>query len=360
MARFRSFRRARPTHLLAGLALSDHGRCAALHTSPLAMAAAAAATPDGEARGDFNGDGFDDLAVSIPLANIDFVMQGAVGVIYGSATGLDPAGTPTPQFLTENSPNGPKELAGWGLSLTAGDFNDDGFGDLAVGAERLRLRPDREQRRFGLDLLRERGGPQPDATAYITAPTPTVGAQFGFFLAAADFNGDGRDDLAVNAINKAVAGLPVQELSSSTEAAPPRPAGWTRPGPPSSTKRAATSREQPEPGPVRPALAAGDLNGDGLADLAVGAPGRTVGGKTRSRRRVRLQRLCHRQELQRPRLDRRRGLQAQRACPVARPRPEPSLAFRWPSAISAGTAPRTSPSASPATTRRVPRAPARW
>ena len=279
MARYRSLRRARPAHLLAGLALISSVGVPLLHT-PLARAATAAVTPNGEARGDFNGDGFDDLAVSIPLAKVTFEMQGAVGVIYGSPTGLDPAGTPTPQFLIEISPNGPKPLAGWGLSLTAGDFNDDGFGDLAVGANGSD---------FGLNGNNEGSvsifsgsgaGLNPTPTAYLTAPTPTSGDQFGFSMAAADFNGDGRDDLAVNAINKAVAGLASAGAVLMYQGGAATPSGLD---PASPAQLDESSRHVP--GTARAldqfgqALAAGDLNGDGLADLAVAAPGRTVGGK---------------------------------------------------------------------------------
>jgi hypothetical protein len=279
MARYRSLRRARPPHLLVGLALISSVGLPLLNTPP-AKAATAAVTPNGEARGDFNGDGFDDLAVSIPLANVTYEMQGAVGVIYGSATGLDPTGTPAPQFLIEISPNGPKPLAGWGLSLTAGDFNGDGFGDLAVGANGSD---------FGLNgnnegsvtIFSGRGtGLDATPTAYLTAPTAASGDQFGFTMTAGDFNGDGRDDLAVNAINKVVTGLAEAGAVLMYAGGAATPSGLD---PASPAQLDESSRHVP--GAARAldqfgqSLAAGDLNGDGLADLAVGIPGRKVGGK---------------------------------------------------------------------------------
>jgi len=59
---------------------------------------------------DFNGDGFDDLAVAMPWAvDGSGYYGGAVQVIYGSATGLSAAG---PQRLGQ---------AGLGFSSTTGD-----------------------------------------------------------------------------------------------------------------------------------------------------------------------------------------------------------------------------------------------
>ena len=69
-------------------------------------------------RPDFNGDGFADLAVGA---------YEAVHVLYGSAVGLIAAGN---QLWNQDSPG--IEGLGFGQSLAVGDFNGDGFGDLAV------------------------------------------------------------------------------------------------------------------------------------------------------------------------------------------------------------------------------------
>lgn len=88
--------------------------------------------------GDFNDDGFDDLAIGIRLETPDGTPGstggGAVHVVYGSAAGL--TGTNDRMFTPANIGlaiivGKPPEL---GSALTAGDFNGDGKDDLAMGA----------------------------------------------------------------------------------------------------------------------------------------------------------------------------------------------------------------------------------
>ncbi|PUE06853.1 hypothetical protein B9Z51_13055 [Limnohabitans sp. T6-5] len=89
--------------------------------------------------GDVNGDGYDDVIVGAPYADASAADAGRAYVLFGSSTGLPTqvdmaalvAGTFTQGFLI----NGPSfnDQAGYGVSA-AGDVNGDGLSDLLVGA----------------------------------------------------------------------------------------------------------------------------------------------------------------------------------------------------------------------------------
>jgi len=83
--------------------------------------------------GDFNGDGFDDLAAGAPGVNTSGVLDsGAVVVMYGSANGISLTGV---QIWHKARAGIPGELGvdeQFGKGLAAGDFNHDGVDDLAI------------------------------------------------------------------------------------------------------------------------------------------------------------------------------------------------------------------------------------
>jgi hypothetical protein len=85
--------------------------------------------------GDFDNDGFDDLAIGVPGEAVGSLSDaGAVNVLYGSASGLTATGD---QFWSQASSGieGVEEAGDlFGASLTVGDFDNDGFDDLAIGA----------------------------------------------------------------------------------------------------------------------------------------------------------------------------------------------------------------------------------
>lgn len=84
------------------------------------------------AAADFDGDGDDDLAIGVPneWTGTSFG-TGAVVVLAG-----DPAGLGGAAVFDQDSPDvpgGAETGDGFGNALAAGDFDDDGFADLAVG-----------------------------------------------------------------------------------------------------------------------------------------------------------------------------------------------------------------------------------
>lgn len=84
---------------------------------------------------DFNGDGKDDLAIGVPGEDIGTVIDAvAINVLYGKSSRLQTA-SPPDQFWHQGKPGiADIEETGdfFGGSLGTGDFNGDGFDDLAV------------------------------------------------------------------------------------------------------------------------------------------------------------------------------------------------------------------------------------
>lgn len=153
------------------------------------------------ASGDFNGDGADDLAVGIPNDN---GLQGAIansGIVvvwYGSPeAGLQPVVWNVLRLAL------PQENARFGAALAAGDFDADGFDDLAVGAPGFDFNPSNQDAgnygkvavHFGTSTGLEEIG----STTVTSRAWGEPEQQFGRSLAIGDFNGDHYADLAVGA-----------------------------------------------------------------------------------------------------------------------------------------------------------------
>jgi len=167
--------------------------------------------------GDFNADGFADLAIGAPFEDLgsgnSIKNAGAVSVIYGSATGLSSAGN---QLWTEDAVGiDPSETGDqFGKAITVGDFNGDGVDDLAIGApfEDIGTAVDTG----AVTILYGTAGVGLTSTnaQFVSEQGlidgPENGDQFGASLAAGDFNGDLVSDLGV--------GVPGEDLVNDADA----------------------------------------------------------------------------------------------------------------------------------------------
>ncbi|MEU4112717.1 FG-GAP and VCBS repeat-containing protein [Streptomyces sp. NPDC027717] len=212
-------------------------------------AAAAPARP--KPRIDFNGDGYTDFAAGTPAGWAGGKWRvGDVTAFYGSAQGVTAARTTT---LTQDSPNVPGSAENgdlFGAATAPGDFDGDGYTDLAVGAPLEDVGSDTN----GGSLTILWGSPKGlTGGSTVADPAPSAHDRFGAALAAGDFDGDGRTDLAVG-----TNGSTLYVLRKGISRGGRAGALATRPLP---------LRSAPEAGIIN--LTAGDVNGDRRADLMV-------------------------------------------------------------------------------------------
>ncbi len=215
--------------------------------------------------GDIDSDGYADLAIGV---SGDGDGAGAVGVMYGGNDGLSLSGAQRWDQDVDGIAGNRRPGNGMGETVAFGDFDGDGFSDLAIGLPGTL--------RDGGSVLVLRGtasGLTADARQRWHQDSPGIlgtvadGNRFGDALATGDFNQDGFDDLVVGIPGEANGAGAVSVLYGGS-------AGLSAAG------DDRWHQDVTGIGGVREAdnaygsaVATGDLNGDGFDDLAIGIPG---------------------------------------------------------------------------------------
>jgi hypothetical protein len=240
--------------------------------------------------GNFNGDDFSDLAVEVVNGGVQHLnSRSAVLVLYGSSSGfsrsnftvlvVDDALDPDPVFSPGCGVQRTCATSRGHIALAAGKLDDDSRDELLIGAQACREVDDDGNALTGgprgcVAIVPGTDEPDLSTGGWRVLRSEVGGTQgFGLALAVGDFDGTGAGDVAVGAPDVQVGGL----NRAGVVLIYFDPFNGQLPDAVLTQETAGVNQVAELNDRFGAALAASDFHGDGLSDLAVGAPGESTG-----------------------------------------------------------------------------------